>query len=67
MSLRADEAPGGGVTLDFESDDIREARKKKARSIPGELLKSKNFSDNVHCDSFNHSFIAIVMHTPIKA
>ncbi|XP_048117330.1 solute carrier family 40 member 1 [Alosa alosa] len=38
MSLRADAAPCGGVVVDFESDDIREARKKKARSIPGSAL-----------------------------
>lgn len=43
MSLRADAAPCGGVVVDFESDDIREAHKKKTRSIPGELLKSKTF------------------------
>lgn len=37
MSQRADASQCGGVVVEFESDDIRDARAKKARSIPGEL------------------------------
>lgn len=35
MSRRADAPQCGGVVVEFESDEIREARKKKARSITG--------------------------------
>ncbi|KPP77549.1 solute carrier family 40 member 1-like [Scleropages formosus] len=38
MSLRADAGECGGVVVEFESDDIRDARAKKARSIPGSAL-----------------------------
>ena len=37
MSQRADASQCGGVVVEFEPDDIRDARAKKARSIPGEL------------------------------
>ena len=42
MSQRADASQCGGVVVEFESDDVRHARAKKARSIPGEL----NFKSN---------------------
>lgn len=35
MSQRADAPQCGGVVVEFESDEIRDARKKKARSITG--------------------------------
>ncbi|XP_045553258.1 solute carrier family 40 member 1 [Salmo salar] len=38
MSLRADAAQCGGVVVEFESDDIREARARKARSTSGSAL-----------------------------
>ncbi|XP_041725317.1 solute carrier family 40 member 1-like isoform X2 [Coregonus clupeaformis] len=38
MSLRADAAQCGGVVVELESDDIREARARKARSTPGSAL-----------------------------
>ncbi|KAI4876277.1 hypothetical protein NFI96_021644 [Prochilodus magdalenae] len=38
MSLRADAAQCGGVVVEYESDDIREARERKKRSIPGSAL-----------------------------
>ncbi|XP_036395542.1 solute carrier family 40 member 1 [Megalops cyprinoides] len=38
MSLRTEAAQCGGVVVEFENDDIREARARKARSIPGSAL-----------------------------
>ncbi|XP_039660709.1 solute carrier family 40 member 1 [Perca fluviatilis] len=38
MSKRADASQCGGVVVEFESDDIRDARAKRARSIPGSAL-----------------------------
>ncbi|KAM9404421.1 ferroportin [Salvelinus alpinus] len=38
MSLQADAAQCGGVVVEFESDDIREARARKARSRSGSAL-----------------------------
>ncbi|XP_071372218.1 ferroportin [Centroberyx affinis] len=38
MSLRADASRCGGVVVEFESEDIRDARAKMARSIPGSAL-----------------------------
>ncbi|KAG7469719.1 hypothetical protein MATL_G00131800 [Megalops atlanticus] len=38
MSLRTEAAQCGGVVVEFESDDIREARARKARSVPGSAL-----------------------------
>ncbi|XP_072535200.1 ferroportin [Salminus brasiliensis] len=38
MSLRADAAQCGGVVVEYENDDIREARQRKKRSIPGSAL-----------------------------
>nr|XP_057941021.1 solute carrier family 40 member 1 [Doryrhamphus excisus] len=38
MSQRAESSQCGGVVVEFESDDIRNARAKKARSIPGSAL-----------------------------
>lgn len=35
MSRRADAPQCGGVVVEFESDEIRDARKKKARSVTG--------------------------------
>lgn len=44
MSQRADASQCGGVVVEFESDDIRNARTKKARSIPGELYFKSNYN-----------------------
>ncbi|XP_027142961.1 solute carrier family 40 member 1 [Larimichthys crocea] len=38
MSQRADASRRGGVVVEFESDDIRDARAKKRRSVPGSAL-----------------------------
>ncbi|XP_075883168.1 ferroportin isoform X1 [Nelusetta ayraudi] len=38
MSRRADAPQCGGVVVEFESDEIRDARKKKARSMTGSAL-----------------------------
>ncbi|KAJ8415857.1 hypothetical protein AAFF_G00404140 [Aldrovandia affinis] len=38
MSLRAQAAQCGGVVVEFESDDVRRARARKSRSIPGSAL-----------------------------
>ncbi|XP_061531812.1 solute carrier family 40 member 1 [Phycodurus eques] len=38
MSQRAESSQRGGVVVEFEPDDIRNARAKKARSIPGSAL-----------------------------
>ncbi|KAG9276094.1 solute carrier family 40 member 1-like [Astyanax mexicanus] len=38
MSLRADVAQCGGVVVEYENDDIREARQRKKGSIPGSAL-----------------------------
>ncbi|XP_049587332.1 ferroportin [Syngnathus scovelli] len=38
MSQRAESSQCGGVVVEFEPDDIRNARAKKARSIPGSAL-----------------------------
>ncbi|KAI1886194.1 hypothetical protein AGOR_G00211480 [Albula goreensis] len=38
MSLRTEAGECGGVVVEFESDDIREVRPKKPRSIPGSAL-----------------------------
>ncbi|XP_030606185.1 solute carrier family 40 member 1 [Archocentrus centrarchus] len=38
MSQRADASQCGGVVVEFESDNIRDARVKKATSIPGSAL-----------------------------
>lgn len=37
MPRRADASQCGGVVVEFESDDIRDARAKKAGSTTGEL------------------------------
>lgn len=37
MSQRADASQCGGVVVEFESDNIRDARTKKDTSIPGKL------------------------------
>lgn len=37
MSQRADASQCGGVVVEFETDDIRDARANRARTIPGEL------------------------------
>lgn len=42
MSQRADASQCGGVVVEFETDDIRDARAKKSRSVTGEL----NFKSN---------------------
>ncbi|TKS81939.1 Solute carrier family 40 member 1 CAR1 [Collichthys lucidus] len=38
MSQRADASRRGGVVVEFESDDIRDTRAKKRRSVPGSAL-----------------------------
>lgn len=44
MSQRADASQCGGVVVEFESDDVRDARSKKARSIPGKLNFKSNYN-----------------------
>ncbi|XP_023252259.1 solute carrier family 40 member 1-like, partial [Seriola lalandi dorsalis] len=38
MSQRADASQCGGVVVEFEADDIRDARANRARSMPGSAL-----------------------------
>ncbi|KAM4600704.1 ferroportin [Polymixia lowei] len=38
MSLRADASQCGGVVVEFEPEDVREARARRARSMPGSAL-----------------------------
>lgn len=72
MSQRAESSQCGGVVVEFESDDIRNARAKKARSIPGELNfefqhnLSKEFAAYIMCDYsiFMHFLIRFSSYLP---
>lgn len=63
MSQRADASQCGGVVVEFESDDIRQARTKKARSIPGEI-KFKAAQNQRVCRKYVYSFD--LMHFPVR-
>lgn len=41
MSRQADASQCGGVVVEFQSNDIRDARANRTRNIPGELYFSQ--------------------------
>lgn len=62
MSQRAAASQCGGVVVEFETDDIRDARDKKSRSVTGEL----NFKPTMNYHTIFAVFIYIFLHFPTR-